>query len=224
MPRPSAPGERDRTCVIPGPPRLTSHKLSSSFRGLPRGLVVSRLGRLVAPLMLCEVGAAWHRCDHRPAAERTRTATTASRSVAAAGAVVHPTAQHHPATRRLFGANSWSPLVLQDRTVRQRTPSACRMRRTWLRPAWMPLAWAAWARASRVQCADAWASAASRLPSAGGPLPTSTPRPSAASHRHALRPAAPPPDRVTCRSCQVLMAHDRAMAEAQRELACMRVR
>jgi hypothetical protein len=35
---------------------------------------------------------------------------------------VHPTAQHHPASRRLFGANSWPPLVLQDRTVRQHTP------------------------------------------------------------------------------------------------------
>ena len=33
----------------------------------------------------------------------------------------------------------------------QRTPSASRMRRTWLRWTWIPSVWAAWTRVSRVQ-------------------------------------------------------------------------
>jgi hypothetical protein len=50
---------------------------------------------------------------------------------------------------------SGSPLVLQDRTGRQRTPSRARMRRIWLRLPWIPWAWTTSARASRVQCATA---------------------------------------------------------------------
>jgi hypothetical protein len=36
-----------------------------------RSLVVPRLGPLFGKLMVCVVAAGWHRCDHRPAAERT---------------------------------------------------------------------------------------------------------------------------------------------------------
>jgi hypothetical protein len=39
---------------------------------------------------------------------------------------------------RSFGAKSGSVLVVQERVRRQRMPSASRIRRTWLRPTWMP--------------------------------------------------------------------------------------
>src|SRR5690348_10214072 len=52
-----------------------------------------------------------------------------------------------------FGANSGSVLVAQLRVRRQRTFSASKIRRTWLRPTWMPASRAAWARVSRVHCA-----------------------------------------------------------------------
>jgi hypothetical protein len=66
------------------------------------------------------------------------------------------------------GAKSGSALVLQDRTGRQRTPSAPQTRRTWRRPTMIPCAWAAWARASRVQraaSASASGRASPRVPS-----------------------------------------------------------
>src|SRR6266545_2710976 len=65
-----------------------------------------------------------------------------------------------------FGAKSGSVLVVHERVRRQRTRSASRMRRTWLRPTRMPWARARSARASRVQCAGAsgWAGASSPSP------------------------------------------------------------
>ena len=44
-------------------------------------------------------------------------------------------------------------LVAQLRVRRQRTFSASRIRRTWLRPTWMPASRATWLRVSRVHCA-----------------------------------------------------------------------
>jgi hypothetical protein len=81
----------------------------------------------------------------------------------------------------LFGAKSGSVLVVHDRVGRQRTPSARRMRRTWLRATAMPSAWARSARASRVQCAGAvgWAGASS-------PSPPWTSRPGGAERARAM--------------------------------------
>src|SRR5215469_100240 len=45
--------------------------------------------------------------------------------------------------RRPFGAKSFALLCPHEWERRQRTPSLRRMRRTWLRPTWMPWAWAA---------------------------------------------------------------------------------
>src|SRR6516164_5925087 len=65
-----------------------------------------------------------------------------------------------------FGANSGSVLVAQLRVRRQRTFSARRMRRTWLRPTWMPTSRAAWARVSRVHWAGPRSSSADSSPAA----------------------------------------------------------
>jgi hypothetical protein len=54
---------------------------------------------------------------------------------------------------RSFGTNSGSALSAHGRVRRQRTPSASRMRRTWLRPTSMPISLAASASASNVQYA-----------------------------------------------------------------------
>src|SRR5438034_6519976 len=64
------------------------------------------------------------------------------------------------------GTNSGSVLVAQLRVRRQRTFSASRIRRTWLRPTWMPASRAAWARVSRVHCAGPPSSSADSSPAA----------------------------------------------------------
>src|SRR6266487_2337385 len=63
-----------------------------------------------------------------------------------------------------FGANSGSVLVAQLWVRRQRTFSASRIRRTWLRPTWMPASRAAWLRLSRVHCAGPRSSSADSSP------------------------------------------------------------
>src|SRR6266508_4590455 len=80
-----------------------------------------------------------------------------------------------------FGAKSGSVLVVHERVRRQRTRSASRMRRTWLRPTRMPSARARSARASRVQCAGAsgWAGASS-------PSPPWTSRPGGSARARAM--------------------------------------
>src|SRR6266436_782013 len=65
-----------------------------------------------------------------------------------------------------FSADSGSVLVAQLRVRRQRTFSASKIRRTWLRPAWMPASRAVWARVSRVHCAGPRSSSADSSPSA----------------------------------------------------------
>src|SRR5512146_2029078 len=65
-----------------------------------------------------------------------------------------------------FGANSGSVLEAQLRVRRQRTLSASRIRRTWLRPTVMPASRAAWARVSRLHCAGPRSSPAASSPSA----------------------------------------------------------
>src|SRR5437762_6555136 len=65
-----------------------------------------------------------------------------------------------------FGANSGSVLAAQLRVRRQRTFSASRIRRTWLRPTWIPLARAAWLKVSRVHCAGPRSSPADSSPAA----------------------------------------------------------
>src|SRR6266516_711539 len=65
-----------------------------------------------------------------------------------------------------FSADSGSVLVAQLRVRRQRTFSARRIRRTWLRPTAMPASRAAWARVSRVHCAGPPSSSADSTPAA----------------------------------------------------------
>src|SRR5215208_4245232 len=67
---------------------------------------------------------------------------------------------------RSFGTNSGSALSAHGRVRRQRTPSASRMRRTWLRPTSMPISLAASASASNVQYA-AFASSSGWSPPPG---------------------------------------------------------
>src|SRR6266516_2660993 len=95
-----------------------------------------------------------------------------------------------------FGANSGSVLVAQLRVRRQRTFSARRIRRTWLRPTAMPASRAAWARVSRVHCAGPRSSPADSSPVTSRPRrPGGTQRASAmirdrsASVIRRLRPA-----------------------------------
>src|SRR6266567_1360290 len=71
-----------------------------------------------------------------------------------------------PDDRRPFGAKSGSLLAAQERGCRQRTRSASRIRRTWLRRTPTPSAWAASASVSRVHCAGACASTARSSPPA----------------------------------------------------------
>src|SRR5215467_5477503 len=63
-----------------------------------------------------------------------------------------------------LGANSGSVLVAQLRVRRQRTFSASKIRRTWLRPTRIPAARAAWARVSSVHCAGPRSSPADSSP------------------------------------------------------------
>src|SRR5260221_717532 len=72
-----------------------------------------------------------------------------------------------------FGATSGSVLAAQVRVRRQRTFSASKIRRTWLRPAWMPARRAAWVRVSSVHSAGPSSSSADSSPA---PSRTSRPR------------------------------------------------
>src|SRR5512142_295005 len=65
-----------------------------------------------------------------------------------------------------FGANSGSVLVAQLRVRRQRTFSASRIRRTWLRPTAIPASRAAWLKVSSVHCAGPRSSSADSSPAA----------------------------------------------------------